>query len=85
MSTKILAFSLNKMVYSIRFEFSFDFPLFFMFMLSTRYDVWLYRCMTVVLFISFCVDDLDNRAVLIKLISHIKFMLVSMLHQMCRS
>ena len=40
--------------------------------------MWVCRCRTVILFIGFRVSDLDDNAVSIK---HIKYMFVSMLHQ----
>ena len=51
---KIWAFSFNKVVSSIQFEFSFDFTLFLMFLSLTCCNILLF----VSLFVGFCVDHL---------------------------
>ena len=39
------------------------------------------RCKTVDLFVGFCMGDLNDNVVLIRQTSHIKYLFVSMLHQ----
>ena len=50
--TQIWVFFLNKVVSSTQFEFSFHFPLFFMYLSSTYGGMWL--------FINFCAGDSDG-------------------------
>ena len=76
-STKIRAFFFNKVVSSTKSEFSFDFLLF-----SYVFFVDLLRFVVVVsLFIGFYVGDSDDNIASIRQKSHIKSLLVSMLHQ----
>ena len=70
--TKIWAFFFNKVVSSTRSDFSFDFPLFFMFLSPTCCGVWL--------FVGFCVGDSDDNVASIRQRSHIKSLLIRMFH-----
>ena len=71
------------MVSSTRFEFLFNFSLFFFIVdkMVFFYGVWLYRCTTINLFVRFRVSDSDGRPVSIGQRNHIKYLFVSMFHR----
>ena len=52
-----------------------------MFLSSIYYNVWFHRCTTINLFVAFLMGDSENRAISIKQRNYIKFLFVSMLHQ----
>ena len=78
-------FSLNKMVYSTQSKFLFYFPLFlflfFIFLSSTYYGVWLCCRKVIDLFDDFRVGNSCDRAISIEYRSYIKSLLISIHHQ----
>ena len=80
-----LGFFLNKIVYSTQYKFLFYFPLllflFFMFISSTYYSVWLCCHKVIDLFDDFHVGNSYDRAISIEYRSYIKSLLISIHHQ----
>ena len=76
-SIRIWAFSYNKVASPTNFEFSFNFLLFFMFLSSTCYSMWLCHRTMIDLFVGFHMGYSNGKIVLIRQISHIKNMFVN--------